>query len=138
MKTKAKWLSVGILLVYALMCLPWAMKLQSPRDGGGYFVFYLWMSYSLGLFLGNPFSFASALLTLAALIVALAGAFGNRFHPVACGILLFASAATGLAMGFVFGFRWFSILTYLIIVLLIALGLFALLGFRSKQAEAEA
>ena len=88
---------------------------------------YHWFRYTLGVLIGNPFSFASALLALAALIVSLVGAFGKRFHHVTCGILLFASAAAGLSIGFVFGFRWFSVLTHLIIALLIGFGLFTLL-----------
>lgn len=129
MKTKAKWLSVGILLVYVLMCLPWAMKVLSSREDGGYFVSYLWMSYSFGLFLGNPFSFASALLAFAALIVSLFISFGHKRCATACGILLFASASAVLAMGIIVGFHCFTSLTYGIIAALIGLGFFALFGF---------
>ena len=134
MKTKARWLSAGILFVHVLMALPWSLK--TIWFGGD--ITYHWFRYTLGMMIGDPLSSLSALLAFAALIASLFSAFGKVRRPIACGILLLVAASVEITNGCVFGFERFTILTYSIIVLLIVLGLFALLGFRSKPIKTEA
>lgn len=134
MKTKARWLTAGIVLTYVLMCLPWALK---TIWFGGY-VTYHWFIYPFGMFMGDMLSSISALLAFAALIASLFSAFGKFHRPIVCGILLLGSAVVEIAMGVAFGFNSFTILTYLIVVALTGLWLFALFGFRRKGQIDEA
>lgn len=127
---------LGTLLVLILvaMCLPWAMRLCFS-DGPDHSIYdYWWLYYPLGILDGNIFSTLSFLLALAALPLAFRSTH-RRGCSIACGILLMLSAAAQLYVLSLLDPRWFTPLTWSIIAMLAALGLFALLGFREKAEK---
>lgn len=135
-ETKKSWiLSLGIFLIFVLMCLPYAARDYSVLLESGYKIYYYWMLYPLGIFDFDIFSTISALLAMIALIVSLFTTFGRFRCYIDCGILLLSSAVAEIVGGIYFHFHRFTPLTYFIVAALLALGVFALLGFRSAQAD---
>lgn len=130
MQKKSFLFSGGIFAVFALMFLPWALRIVNMDADGTLYYHYYWMSYCLGTVLGDPFSTISALFALAALIVALLYSFGRVRRLMPCGILLLLSAGAEIGMGISLGFWWYTPLTYFIVGSLIVL---ALIAFRTDS-----